>query len=66
MINKFLLLFMITTLISCNNENTQDVVNNNSIPNNYSDIPNNTIINLYDAFGENKIAMEKDFGFSCI
>lgn len=26
----------------------------------------NTVINLYDAFGENKEGMEKDFGFSCI
>jgi 7,8-dihydropterin-6-yl-methyl-4-(beta-D-ribofuranosyl)aminobenzene 5'-phosphate synthase len=66
MINKFLTIFILATLISCNNENTQDVVNSNSIPNKYSDIPNNTIINLYDAFGDDSDTMVKDFGFSCI
>lgn len=29
-------------------------------------IEENTIINLYDAFGENKEGLIKDFGFSCI
>jgi 7,8-dihydropterin-6-yl-methyl-4-(beta-D-ribofuranosyl)aminobenzene 5'-phosphate synthase len=64
--NNLLLLFIIITLISCNNENTKDVANADYLLNNYSGIPNNTIINLYDAFGKNKKGMEKDFGFSCI
>lgn len=33
---------------------------------NYKKIEENTIINLYDAFGSNKEGMIKDFGFSCI
>ena len=32
----------------------------------YKEIEENTIINLYDAFGDEKEGMIKDFGFSCI
>ena len=33
---------------------------------NYIELRDNSIINLYDAFGESNEKMEKDFGFSCI
>lgn len=34
--------------------------------NSYKELEENTIINLYDAFGDDKEGMIKDFGFSCI
>lgn len=33
---------------------------------NFREIEENTITNLYDAFGEDKPELQKDFGFSCI
>ena len=36
------------------------------ITNDFREIEENTIINLYDAFGEDKEGLTKDFGFSCI
>ena len=44
----------------------QEVDKINDVDNSYIPIPKNTIINLYDAFGESNDDMQKDFGFSCI
>jgi 7,8-dihydropterin-6-yl-methyl-4-(beta-D-ribofuranosyl)aminobenzene 5'-phosphate synthase len=53
--NKLLLVIAVVLLCSCNQDQKT-----------YTEIPNNTIINLYDAFGENDKGLQKDFGFSCI
>jgi 7,8-dihydropterin-6-yl-methyl-4-(beta-D-ribofuranosyl)aminobenzene 5'-phosphate synthase len=55
MMNKLLLVIALVLLCSCNQDQKT-----------YTEIPNNTIINLYDAFGENDKELQKDFGFSCI
>ncbi len=51
--SKVLLIFILFILIGCSK-------------NSYKKLDENTIINLYDAFGDNKEGLTKDFGFSCI
>lgn len=51
--SKVLLIFILFILIGCSK-------------NSYKKLEENTIINLYDAFGDNKEGLTKDFGFSCI
>lgn len=65
--NRLLSIIAVVFLYSCNQnrETTQKVSQSNLQPT-YSEIKDNTILNLYDAFGEDIPEMEKDFGFSCI
>jgi len=63
--NNSWLIIAIIFICSCN-QNTSKEVHIHKQNKNYTEIQNNTVINLYDAFGENKKGMEKDFGFSCI
>ncbi len=51
--SKILLICIVFTLIGCSQ-------------NSYKKMEQNTIINLYDAFGDDKKGIIKDFGFSCI
>ncbi len=51
--SKILLICIVFTLIGCSQ-------------NSYKKMEQNTIINLYDAFGDDKEGIIKDFGFSCI
>jgi 7,8-dihydropterin-6-yl-methyl-4-(beta-D-ribofuranosyl)aminobenzene 5'-phosphate synthase len=53
-------------LFSCTNNPSRNTDPNTADRKAYAEIPDNTIINLYDAFGEVKPGMEKDFGFSCL
>lgn len=53
--HKAFIISILVICISCHQRSKQ-----------YLDIPDNTIINLYDAFGENIDGVTKDFGFSCI
>ena len=58
---KLLLIGLIFFFCSCN-QNQEDA----DFQKTFTKIKDNTIINLYDAFGEDNKQMEKDFGFSCI
>jgi len=62
--NKFLLVCIVIVFSACSRENKKTSVLENQID--YREIEENTIINLYDAFGEDKEGLIKDFGFSCI
>jgi len=62
---RALSIIAIVLICSCN-QNTHKEGHIHKQKKNYTEIQNNTVINLYDAFGENKKGMEKDFGFSCI
>jgi len=62
---RALSIIVIIFICSCN-QNTSKEVNIHNKTKIYTEIQNNTVISLYDAFGENKKGMEKDFGFSCI
>jgi 7,8-dihydropterin-6-yl-methyl-4-(beta-D-ribofuranosyl)aminobenzene 5'-phosphate synthase len=64
--NKLLSIIAIALLCSCNQETPKEVNTTDDSKNSYSEIQNNTVINLYDAFGEDREGLEKDFGFSCI
>jgi 7,8-dihydropterin-6-yl-methyl-4-(beta-D-ribofuranosyl)aminobenzene 5'-phosphate synthase len=58
---KLLLIGLILFFCSCN-QNQEDA----DFQKTFTKIKDNTIINLYDAFGEDNKQIEKDFGFSCI
>ena len=62
--NKILLICIVFVLGGC----SQDIKRNSVLENqnDFRKIEENTIINLYDAFGDDKEGMIKDFGFSCI
>jgi len=62
---RALSIIAIIFICSCN-QNTSKEVHIHKQKKIYTEIQNNTVINLYDAFGENKKGMVKDFGFSCI
>jgi 7,8-dihydropterin-6-yl-methyl-4-(beta-D-ribofuranosyl)aminobenzene 5'-phosphate synthase len=64
--NKLLSIIAIALICSCNQETPKEVNTTDDSKNSYSEIQNNTVINLYDAFGEDREGLEKDFGFSCI
>ena len=51
-------------LIGCLSENNKSIATEERLK--FRDVEENTIINLYDAFGEDKDGLIKDFGFSCI
>lgn len=63
--NKTLLICSIALVFTgCSEVNKKNSVV--EIQNEFRKIEDNTIINLYDAFGEDREGLEKDFGFSCI
>ena len=64
--NKLLSIIAIALMCSCKQETPKEVITTDDSKNSYSEIQNNTVINLYDAFGEDEEGLEKDFGFSCI
>lgn len=63
---KIFSLLPVFILLSCGTDNQIDTDISQDTQRSYYEIPDNSIINLYDAFGEDKENMEKDFGFSCI
>jgi len=62
--NKLLLICFTLLLVGC----TQDKKIKLDLKNktDFREIKENTVINLYDAFGDDKAGLIKDFGFSCI
>jgi 7,8-dihydropterin-6-yl-methyl-4-(beta-D-ribofuranosyl)aminobenzene 5'-phosphate synthase len=62
--NKVVLICIVILLGGCTQDNKRNSAEEVSID--FREIEENTIINLYDAFGEDREGMEKDFGFSCI
>ena len=58
------LIFVVFVLITYLQDNRVESVSKSQ--NNFRQIEENTIINLYDAFGEDKEGLVKDFGFSSI
>jgi 7,8-dihydropterin-6-yl-methyl-4-(beta-D-ribofuranosyl)aminobenzene 5'-phosphate synthase len=62
--NNFLLICIVIVFSACSQENKKTSVLENQID--FREIEENTIINLYDAFGEDRDGLIKDFGFSCI
>jgi 7,8-dihydropterin-6-yl-methyl-4-(beta-D-ribofuranosyl)aminobenzene 5'-phosphate synthase len=56
--------FILIILGACSQNNNKFLVE--AIQPDYRVIEENTIINLYDAFGEDIEGLEKDFGFSCL
>ena len=61
---KTLKIFIVFFLLGCAQNNDGNTVG--EAQNEFRSIEENTIINLYDAFGDDKEGMIKDFGFSCI
>jgi 7,8-dihydropterin-6-yl-methyl-4-(beta-D-ribofuranosyl)aminobenzene 5'-phosphate synthase len=61
---KIILLITCFFLIACHEESTEESTSGERFE--YKTIPDNSIINLYDAFGKNYKGMIKDFGFSAI
>jgi 7,8-dihydropterin-6-yl-methyl-4-(beta-D-ribofuranosyl)aminobenzene 5'-phosphate synthase len=55
-----LLIIVVVSLCFCNKDQKS------ASQKTYDEIPDNTIISLYDAFGESDKELQKDFGFSCI
>ena len=53
-------------LAACQIKSTDEKSNNKQKQIEYRTINDNSIINLYDAFGKNKAGLVKDFGFSAI
>jgi 7,8-dihydropterin-6-yl-methyl-4-(beta-D-ribofuranosyl)aminobenzene 5'-phosphate synthase len=62
--NKLLLIYLIFVLGGCSQDNKRELNVQNKTD--FREIQENTIINLYDAFGDDKEGLIKDFGFSCI
>ena len=65
--NKTILVCFVILIIGCTQENkksSEEEKEEDQIE--YRKIEENTIINLYDAFGDEKEGLVKDFGFSCI
>ncbi|WP_431174389.1 hypothetical protein, partial [Flagellimonas flava] len=58
------ILCLLLLLIGCGPNSPKEVAVENATD--YQQLQDNTIINLYDAFGEDKEGLTKDFGFSCI
>jgi 7,8-dihydropterin-6-yl-methyl-4-(beta-D-ribofuranosyl)aminobenzene 5'-phosphate synthase len=61
---KIIILITCLSLIACHEESTEKSTSGERFE--YKTIPDNSIINLYDAFGKNYKGMTKDFGFSAI
>jgi 7,8-dihydropterin-6-yl-methyl-4-(beta-D-ribofuranosyl)aminobenzene 5'-phosphate synthase len=62
---QFIFLVLVALLIACNgqispSDNAQDGGQA------FAEIPENTILNMYDAFGDHHAGLQKDFGFSCL
>ena len=62
--NNILIICIAFVLTGCSQDNKK--ISDAEIPIDYREIEDNTVINLYDAFGDDKAGMVKDFGFSCI
>ena len=62
--NKFLIICTVCLFAGCSQNNKSNPDLNNLID--FREIEENSIINLYDAFGDDKEGLKKDFGFSCI
>jgi 7,8-dihydropterin-6-yl-methyl-4-(beta-D-ribofuranosyl)aminobenzene 5'-phosphate synthase len=62
--NKIILISIVLLLGGCTQANKKSSEEESQIE--YMEIEENTIINLYDAFGDDKEGLIKDFGFSCI
>jgi len=62
--NKLLLICFTLLLVGCSQDKKikSDVKNKTD----FREMQENTVINLYDAFGDDKAGLIKDFGFSCI
>lgn len=61
---KHLITFIVFVFVSCSQGSKKRELEENQ--KNFRHIEENTIINLYDAFGEDQKGLVKDFGFSCI
>jgi 7,8-dihydropterin-6-yl-methyl-4-(beta-D-ribofuranosyl)aminobenzene 5'-phosphate synthase len=61
---KILCFCIVLILGGCSQSNNKPLVED--INPDFREIEENTIINLYDAFGEDIEGLKKDFGFSCI
>jgi 7,8-dihydropterin-6-yl-methyl-4-(beta-D-ribofuranosyl)aminobenzene 5'-phosphate synthase len=61
--NKIILIILSLSLMACSDQIKKERLED--IPK-YTELEENTIVNLYDAFGDAKEGMIKDFGFSCI
>ena len=62
--NKFISLIIIVVFVACSKPQQKPLIED--VKSKFKEIQENTITNLYDAFGEDKPEMQKDFGFSCI
>jgi 7,8-dihydropterin-6-yl-methyl-4-(beta-D-ribofuranosyl)aminobenzene 5'-phosphate synthase len=62
--NKILFVFIVFMLGVCSQNNNKSLVEYKKTD--FREIEENTVVNLYDAFGEDKEGLKKDFGFSCI
>lgn len=64
MIRLLILGIAFIIIAGCSKEGNKNTISENQIE--YLELEDNTVINLYDAFGEDKKDLVKDFGFSCI
>ncbi|MCK5280385.1 MAG: MBL fold metallo-hydrolase [Cyclobacteriaceae bacterium] len=62
--NKILSISLVLIIGACSQKEQKST--GEGVISNFTEIEENTITNLYDAFGEDKSEMQKDFGFSCI
>jgi 7,8-dihydropterin-6-yl-methyl-4-(beta-D-ribofuranosyl)aminobenzene 5'-phosphate synthase len=62
--NKILFVCIALILGGCSQSNKKSP--SEEVNSDFRKIEENSIINLYDAFGEDKEGLKKDFGFSCI
>ncbi|MDH5366418.1 MAG: MBL fold metallo-hydrolase [Cyclobacteriaceae bacterium] len=62
--NKILSISLAFLIVACSTQEQNNI--KEDIKSNFIELEDNTITNIYDAFGEDKLEMKKDFGFSCI
>jgi len=64
--NNLVPILALVVICSCHQKPSEEGLSTGDPTIAYAEIKNNTVINLYDAFGEDRADLEKDFGFSCI